>query len=307
VDKHTDFELPDSIPIEFQRATQQGWNGIFPFGTSGTDSYDKYLASDDNITIRVIHNDGGRDELVRQPRWLSTLPLVKYVDQGSGRFYQMRWHRSPFEHYELKRYDGVVETYLPCEGHQFCYLVGYRNADGQALLFHRDENRRLIRLTSPNQSWLQITYGPANHIAEILDSRGRDVRYGYDDHNRLIAVSYPSGEIFHYEYDEQRHLVAVSVAPDANTAPKVLLRNEYADGRLTKQTLANGDVYAYGYYAVTATGPVKIAVVRAPGGKMFQARMTRGGSIVYERDAPAPGAVGVGGRQISANRQTTLP
>lgn len=284
VEKHTDFELPDSVPIEFQRAMQQGWKGAFPFGTSGTDNYDQYLASDDNVTIRVIHNDGGRDELVRVPRWLGILPLVKYVDTDSGRFYEMRWYRQPFEHYDVRRYDGEVRTYLPCEGQQYCYLIGYRNAEGQALTFERDESRRLMRLSSPNRSWLQLTYGPANRIAEIVDSRGRDVRYGYDARNRLTSVSYPSGEVFHYEYDDERHLLAVSVSPDANAAAQVLVRNEYMDGKVIRQTFANGEVYSYSYFP-DADGQIQVAMVHAPGGKVLRVDITGDGSIVRERDA----------------------
>jgi YD repeat-containing protein len=165
--------------------------------------------------------------------------------------------------------------------------VGYRNAQGQALVFQRDESRRLVRLTSPNQSWVRLTYGPANHIAEIDDSRGRNVRYGYDERNRLTTVSYPSGEVFHYEYDDEQHLLTVSVSPDAGAAPLVLLRNEYVNGRVTKQTFANGEVYAYGYYPA-GTGQIKMAVVAAPSGKRYLAQITADGSIVRERDtAPA--------------------
>jgi YD repeat-containing protein len=140
-----------------------------------------------------------------------------------------------------------------------------------------------MRLTSPNQSWVRFTYGPANHIAEIDDSRGRNVRYGYDERNRLTTVSYPSGEVFHYEYDDQQHLLTVSVSPDAGAAPRVLLRNEYVNGRVTKQTFADGGVYAYGYYPAGA-GPIKMVVMTAPGGKRYLAQITAGGSIVRERD-----------------------
>ena len=284
IDKRTDFLLPDVVPIAFERATQQGWSGANPFGTSGTDNYDQYLASDDNVTIRVIHDDGGRDELVRRPRWLPILPLVKYVDSGSGRFYEMRWYTRPFEHYDVRRYDGEVQTYLPCDNRVYCYLVGYRDAQGRALTFERDGLRRLVRLASPNGNWLRFMYGPADHIAEIVDSRGRDVRYGYDLRNRLISVSYPSGEVFHYEYDDEQHLLGVSVSADSNSAPEVLLRNEYIEGRVRRQTLANGEVYSYSYYP-NANGQVQVAMVHAPGGKMLRADMTANGSIVRERDA----------------------
>lgn len=164
--------------------------------------------------------------------------------------------------------------------------MGYRNAQGQALTFQRDESRKLMRLMSPNQSWIRFNYGPSNHIAEIDDSRGRSVRYGYDERNRLTSVSYPSGEVFHYEYDGEQHLLTVSVSPDASAAPRVLLRNEYVNGRVAKQTFANGEVYAYGYYP-RGMGPIKVALVEAPG-KKYLAQITANGSIVRERDiAPA--------------------
>jgi YD repeat-containing protein len=109
----------------------------------------------------VIHSDGGRDELVRDPRWLPILQWVKYVDKDySGRCYEMRWRSGPFEHYNLERFDGVVKAFLPCSGTtQHCYLTGYRDAQGQELQFERDRGRKLIGLTSPNKSWIFGTYG----------------------------------------------------------------------------------------------------------------------------------------------------
>jgi hypothetical protein len=191
IDKPTDFELPGLIPIEFQRALRGGWSGSNPFGISGTDNYDEFLISPDNVHISLVHNDGGRDELVRSPLWLPILSLVKYVDRDySGNFYEMRWHSSPFGHYDLKHFGGDVKTFLPCSGFkQFCYLIGYKNAKGQALEFERDHDRKLIQLTSPNRSWLHFSYAAGNRISEINDSHGRKV--SYDERQRLTSVTYP--------------------------------------------------------------------------------------------------------------------
>jgi YD repeat-containing protein len=54
-------------------------------------------------------------------------------------------------------------------------------------MFERDAQRRLIRLTS------------------ITDSRGRIVRYGYDQRGQLTSVAYPSGETYYYESDSEQH------------------------------------------------------------------------------------------------------
>jgi YD repeat-containing protein len=289
VDKHTDFNLPDTLPIEFQRATRDGWSGRNAFGISGTHNYDEFLSSTDNIRISVIQSDGGRDNLVRDPRWLPILPWVKYVDTDySGRYYQMRWRSGPSEHYDLERFDGVAKTFLPCSGAiQHCYLTGYRDAQGQELQFERDSGRKLIALTSPNKSWIHLTYGPGDQVAKIDDSRGRTVRYAYDERGRLISVTYPSEEVYSYEYDSAQHMLTFSVARDAKAAPTLLLRNEYANGRLAKQTLAGGSTYTYGYSPENAD-PISAASVRTPEGRLFDINITYSNSTVHERDTLKP-------------------
>ncbi|MGC2299709.1 MAG: DUF6531 domain-containing protein, partial [Acidobacteriaceae bacterium] len=165
ITKHTDVSLPGTIPIRFQRALRDGWGGPDAFGLTGTDSYDSYLASADNIRIDVIHDDGGRYALDRRPRWLPFLAAVRYVDEDySGSLYEMRWSTAAFPHYELKRYNGDIETYLPCLGVDVnvmkCYLDGYRNAQGQELKFERNDRRKLVQLTSPEKNWVRVTHGP---------------------------------------------------------------------------------------------------------------------------------------------------
>jgi len=288
INRHTDFDLPDSVPIQFQRATRDGWSGSNPFGISGTDNYDEFLQSADNVNISVVHSDGGQEGLVRVPAWLPILKLVKYIDTDySGKYYEMRWQTSPFEHYDLKRWDGAVKTYLPCDSPKvICYLTGIRNAQGQPLKFERDAARRLTQLTSPNGSWLRLSYGPSSHIVEIDDSRGRSVRYGYDVGNRLTTVTYPSGAVFHYEYDSTQHLLTFSVAPDEITAPRLMLRNEYTNGRVTKQIFANGDSYTYNY-TQAKNGSISAVNVQAPDGRVFNIDVGEESSIVRVH-APQP-------------------
>jgi YD repeat-containing protein len=289
IDRHTDFNLADTLPIEFQRATRDGWSGRNAFGISGTHNYDEFLYSLDNVRISVIHSDGGRDELMRDPRWLPILQWVKYVDMDySGRYYEMRWRSGPFEHYDLKRFDGALKTFLPCSGTiQHCYLTGYRDAQGQELEFERGSGRKLVGLTSPNKSWIHLTYGPDDRVAKIDDSRGRTVRYAYDELGRLIGVTYPSGEVYSYEYDSTQHMLTFSVAQDTKAVPTLLLRNEYANGRLVKQTLAGGLTYTYRYSPDNAD-PISAASVSTPEGRLFVIDITDSTSTVHERDTFNP-------------------
>jgi YD repeat-containing protein len=291
VDRHTDFYLTDSIPIRFERATRDGWSMPVAFGISGTHNYDQFLSSRDMRQISVIHADGGRDTLDRTPAWLPILSWVKYVDTDTGRLLDLRWRPRPFERFDLTRFNGDMETYLPCDNNSLpCYQVGYRNAQGQQLRFERDSRRRLSRLTSPNKSFLSLTYGPSNRIAAITDSRGRTVRYVYNERGQLISVAYPSGEALTYTYDATQHLLTFSATPNAITAPRLLLTNEYEHGLLVRQVLADGRTFTYSYspanYSPTDSQGVQTATVHDPSRMTSEVFIRNANeSIVREREA----------------------
>ncbi len=284
-DRRTDVRLPGAMPIRFERALRPGWKGDNPFGATGSDSYDSYLASRDNIYISVVDN-GATVQLVRDPIWLSWLPLTRYVDtQFSGDYYAMRWRTNPYPHYDLRRYDGEVESYLPCyTSAQFCYLNGVTQADGRALQFQRDRERHLLQVTSSDGSWLKLQYGPRFQIQKADDSRGRTVRYGYNERNQLTSVTYSSGETLSFTYDDGNELTTFSASPDGKTAPKVLLRSEYENGLLKRQILANGSTYVYSYAPVDDR-QTRAAVVETPDGKAYAMRRFGDVSGVWETDA----------------------
>ncbi len=283
IDMHTDFNLPDDIPIQFERVTRDGWKNQNPFGISGTDTYDEFLSSPDNITVSVIAADTSRRELVRVPRDVSNLALVKYVDKTYPGLDELRWKPAPFEHYDLKRFDGAVKAYLPSTNPSIMsYQVGYRSPQGQELKFERDDHRHLMRLTSPNQSSIRLEYNPSGSISRITDSTGRVVNYGYDGKNRLISVTYPSGESSHYEYDDAQHLLTFSVAHSLSARPTVLMRNEYANGLLVKQMLADGSVYSYDY-TVSDNHVIRGATVQSADGTVFNLDISANRSFVHEQ------------------------
>jgi len=286
IDRRTDVRIPGTMPIAFERALRPGWKKDNPFGVSGDDGYDSFLGSADNVYISVIADDGGRVQMVRDPIWLSFLPWVKYVDtEFSGHFYEMRWRAGPYEHYDLRRFDGEVESYLPCDSPtQYCYLNGIRDGDGQELKFQRDGKRRLLQVTSSDGSWLKLRYGTGFRIEEADPSSGSTVRYGYNQRDQLTSVTYSNGEMFSFDYDDANELTAFSASPDGRTKPKVLLSSRYEHGMLRSQTLTDGSTYEYSY------GPVndmqtRVAMVKAPDGKVYTIQRYGDLSLVWERDA----------------------
>jgi YD repeat-containing protein len=195
----------------------------------------------------------------------------------------MHWKSVPFEHYDVTRFDGAVKTFLPCDSPAvWCYLTDVRNPQGQELKFERGDHRRLMRLVSPNGSWIRVDYDAMGRIAEVTDSNGRTVKYGYDMANRLTDVIYPSGEACHYEYDSTQHLLTFSASPGSTTPARVLMRNEYSNGLLVKQTLADGSVYAYSYNSADVN-KIRSAIVHAPDGKIFNLIITQWLSTVHEQ------------------------
>jgi YD repeat-containing protein len=301
MDKHTDIYLPDTIPIEFERVTRSGARGRNPFGISGADNYDQFLGSPDNIHVFLEHADGARDNLVRYPEWLPVLPLVKYVGGHSeemrvGRSlkrvwqYEMAWHSLPYEHYDLHRFNGDTETYLPSDNPDVpSVMVDYKDSQGRDLRIERDSSRHLAHLTSPNGRWLGVGTVPDGRIIAIDDDRNRTVLYSYDMGHRLASVTYPSGQIYRYEYDDRQNMLAFSVAADAHSEPQIILRNEYQGMLLTRQTLPDGSVFTYSY---NGSDPYSIhhITVDAPGQHIFDIAIDDNGAIVHERVEPSQAA-----------------
>ena len=71
------------------------------------------------------------------------------------------------------------------------------------------------------------------------------------------------------------------MAPDATSAPCVLLRNTYENGRIASQTLPDGTIYKYGYYPAGARD-VKTAIVNTSDGETFMVDVYGGYSDIWE-------------------------
>ena len=255
-EKHTDFYLPGSFPVVFERSTNNRYQMEGAFGMSGSHNYDRLLVSPDGMKhIEVSRAGAGDIDLVRRPWWLPTwLPLLgwsRWVDAGySGSALTLRWVRNP-EHFELAQYDGAIEYYLPCEDKEFCLLDGIRKGSGEALHFDRDGRRNLQDLVAPGNNWMKFTHDPSDEagarVTEIEDRTGRRVKYGYNAKGQLATVWYANGEVLAYEYDDQQDLLSVKVG-GAGGVQRTLVTNAYEKGRLASQTLGSGETYKYLYW-----------------------------------------------------------
>lgn len=278
IDKHTDVYLPDVIPIQFQRVTRDGWPGPHPFGRSGTDNYDVFLGQS-GADMNLVTVDGGRQVFSRSPHWLPVLSLVKFVDPEDD---VIEWQSFPSGHLSLKDVGGGISTYLPCPTSEtYCLIDGYQDGLGRALKMDRDDHRNLVTVASPGGNWIHLRHGFQGRIEQILDSRGKNIRYEYDQQGDLTKVVYPSGEIYLYSYDQTHHILSFSFAADAQLTPSVILKNEYRNGLIVKQTFAGNSVFEY-EYEVDDHGNINKAIVRGPAHRSFTIDVTEDSSVIHE-------------------------
>jgi len=287
-EKHTDFYLPGPVPIRFERATSNRWLMPVAFGISGSHNYDRYLVSHDGMRHISVSNAGSGDTvLLRTPAWLSFLAFNKWSDTNASESnLTLRWRIAPLEHFDLTRYNGEVEKYMPCDDSEVCYMNGYRSSNGDVLAMQRDSHRRLTSISAPQENWLRLNYDlqhvTQNRITDILDSRGRRIFYRYDTQGQLASVSYPSGEVLSYRYDSLQNLICVSAAPNATASPTVLITNHFLNGRLVSQILDDGSVYSYGYLPA-GDGEASMATVRTPDGTTYALTFGSEGAAIRQR------------------------
>lgn len=281
-EKHTDFYLPGPVPIRFERALISQLQAPEAFGMSGSHNYDRFLTSHDAMRHISIVEIGDYDtELVRKPEWMSTLPLARWVDAArSGYALSLRWMAGGY--FSLTRFNGEIESYMPCTDAELCYLMGYQDPAGQQLTFARDSQRTLTALNAPQNIWLRLSHDDPQHgtrVTSILDSQGHSVRYTYNAAGQLSAVAYPSGETIGYTWDSAQNLLTVT-STLVGEPPVTLITNRYDRGKLAAQTLADGSIYTYAFLTGTDRA-AQAAQVTTPDGSCYRLVFGNSSAAMY--------------------------
>jgi RHS repeat-associated protein len=160
-------------------------------------------------------------------------------------------------------------------------LLSQTDRLGNTVTVTRDTQLRVTALTDPAGRQFTFTYDGLNlRISSARDPLGRIVQYGYDATGLLTSVTDAAGGVTTYTYDPSSFRLLTITDPRGIT----YLTNEYdGDGRVSRQTLADGGTWGFAY---TAKGSrVSETVLTDPRGNARRDRFNAAGYLVSQIDA----------------------
>ncbi len=275
VHRNIDLSLPGVIPITFTRTYRNEDSRSRPFGIGATHNYEIFLVG--NVAPytwqELILPDGGRIHYDRiSPGWDSGSAVYEHVSTPT-RFYGSRisWNGNGWD---LKLKDGTVFVFGDGLLSPSPATIGMRDRNGNVLTLIRDSQGQLIKILSPSGRWIEFTYDSSKRITQAKDNSGRVVMYEYDASARLWKVTNPAGGVTEYTYDSSHRMLTIK-----NPRGIVKVTNEYTNGRVTKQTLANGKTYLFNY-TLDGGGQITQTDVTDPRGNVRRLAFNSAGYIV---------------------------
>jgi RHS repeat-associated protein len=236
----TDLTLPDTIPINLTRTYRQNDTRSRAFGIGAMHPYDIFLVgtSFPYTYQEVILPDGGRIHFDRISPGTDFDGAVYENSTVPGPFYKARIQFIG-NSWRVFLKNGTILFFPDSFGASHsrqAALVHLQDRYGNVIVFNRDGNKNLTKITSTNNRWIQFTYDDQNRVTTATDSIGRTVLYTYDASGRLWKVTDANNGVTEYTYDSSHRMLTIK-----DPRGIVYLTNEYdpVSGRVTKQTLAD--------------------------------------------------------------------
>ncbi|MGC5040049.1 RHS repeat-associated core domain-containing protein [Streptomyces sp. DT190] len=278
-DSRTDLGV--SGPLGSAEVTRTYWQGDTrprAFGIGRDLSYNLYLHSKRLYTEVDLYLPGGEKvhfvrtspgtsygDAVFEPEGTPTALNGAKIKQESG-----GWH--------LRLRDGT-DYVFPWYGP----LREIRDRHGNAVRITRSNGSKgdITSVIAPGGRWISFSYDSAHRITKAQDNTGRSASYTYDEAGRLKTVTDPAGKASSFTYDGTSNRIAT--ATDARGI--VYMTNTfYADGRVKKQTLTEGQEYSFAY-TQTGTGQITATEVTQPGGSVRRVEFDNSGFAVNDTQA----------------------
>jgi len=253
--RQTDLFVSDVMPLSLTR-TYRPWDGnSHAFGAGANHPYDVCPTGTRNpYTYLNLNLEDGRQ--IRFPRISKG---TGYADAAYGHretaseFYgaQIVWNGDGWNlDFQDRRQFRFPESYNARNFAQGAAME-MRDPKGHRIELKRDTGRNLDKLTSPGGHTITFKYDNASRIIEARDDAGNIRKYTYNSTGHLETVSDGSRVLYRFGYESL--LDSPGFDPYLMTSVtdgtgRELIRNWYEDGsRISKQRLADGEIYRYDY------------------------------------------------------------
>ncbi|MBI4904432.1 MAG: RHS repeat protein [Acidobacteria bacterium] len=264
---NVDMTLPDVAPIQLTRSYRPGDHLSRPFGVGTSHSYEMFLVGTTNgyTWMDLILPSGSKIHFVRTSAGTSWTDAVLEHTSTPSQWYKAKISWRSTGGWDLRTRHGTVYAF-PDGAYQTIAakmaLLSIRDRNGNTVTIQRDSSTgRVTRVTSPNGKWIALSYDAANRITQATDNGGRVYQYQYDEGGRPVKVVNPLGGVVEYTYDANNQMLTKK-DPNGN----IRFSNEYdTQGRVFRQTLANGGVYQIAY-TEDQNGNIVQTDVTDPGG-----------------------------------------
>ncbi|MGV4988057.1 DUF6531 domain-containing protein [Streptomyces sp. NRAIS4] len=223
----TDVVLPGTLPLTFTRRVESGYRLGHWFGPSWSSTVDQHLAIDaegvifvteDGLLLTYPHPQPGAPTVPTHGgnRW----PLAR-VDGGytitdlrSGRV----WHFADQtdDRAVLEQIDDRNGNWLTFEYDAKGTPLAIASSGGYRLKITTAGDRiTALHLAgaAPDGTDVEIKrygYSPEGHLAEVINSSGLPLRFGYDDRARVVSWTDTNNRSYTYEYDDRDRCIAES-------------------------------------------------------------------------------------------------
>ena len=271
--RQTDIFVADVMPLSLTRTYRVWVNDPQAFGVGGNHPYDIWPSGTrfPYTYMNLNLEDGRQIYLPRISKGTRYEDAVFRNGNAGSEFHDARvgWNGNGWT---LNFRDGR-QFLFPESYHAKNFAQGapieMRDEHGNRIQLKRDNVRNLQKLISPSGHTITFKYDDASRIIEAQNDAGTIRRYSYNPSGHVETVSDNAHVLYRFEYEWPPQLPGgkrylMTSITDANR--EELLRNWYADGsRVSRQQLANGDVYRYDYLFDKKYNVVETTVVLPSG------------------------------------------
>ncbi|MBM3223077.1 MAG: hypothetical protein FJZ47_04645, partial [Candidatus Tectomicrobia bacterium] len=278
----TDIVLDDVLPLVFARTYRPDDSTLRAFGKGANHNYGIYLRNPhvgSRERVELILADGSR---VLLPRIGGTDLHTDFVWRHTAtpsRFYGAELTAPRLsdvgEVWDLRLKDGTRYVFGSPSG----LLEQVIDRNGNSLFFTYNGGR-LLQITTTHGRYVQLQYDVFGRITDITDFTGRTWRYQYTPAGSLVLATYPDLSSETYTYDSPDFPGGMDTVRDRRG--HLMVRNTYdTNGRVIRQTLADGGVYHFAY-TLDADGHIRQTEVTNPRGQVLRREFNAAGFLTRQ-------------------------